>query len=327
MTGLMAEHTGQDQHFRHQHLFGIEQLSVSDILLVLNTARSFRDISARAIKKVPTLRGKTVINLFFEPSTRTRLSFEIAAKRMSADTFNISAAGSSAVKGETLIDTAKNIQAMKPDVIILRHSSSGAPYLLARNIEAAVINAGDGAHEHPSQGLLDMMTVLDHKGRLDGLKVAIIGDIAHSRVARSDILGFVRMGSEVFLAGPQTFIPPDVSRLGATVCGSVAEAVRDADVVMTLRIQLERQNDPLIPSLREYAKFYGINRKVLELAREDAIVMHPGPINRGVELSPDVADGSRSVILDQVTNGVAVRMALLYLILGGSKGNEGQGDR
>lgn len=323
----MAEEIVLEHHFRHQHLFGIEQLSVADIELILNTARSFRDISSRTIKKVPTLRGKTVVNLFFEPSTRTRLSFEIAAKRMSADTFNISAAASSAVKGETLIDTAKNIQAMNPDVVILRHSSSGAPYLLAKNIEASVINAGDGAHEHPSQGLLDMMTVLDHKGRLDRLKIAIVGDIAHSRVARSAIIGFGKMGSQVYLAGPQTFMPKEVSLLGASVCGSVAEAVRDADVVMTLRIQLERQNDPLIPTLREYSRFFGVNRRLLELAKEDAIVMHPGPVNRGVELSPDVADGKRSVILDQVTNGVAVRMALLYLILGGSKGSDGQGEK
>ena len=323
----MVDNNTQDHQFRHHHLFGIEQLSVADIQLILATARSFREISERSIKKVPTLRGKTVVNLFFEPSTRTRLSFEIAAKRMSADTFNISASGSSAVKGETLIDTAKNIQAMKPDVVILRHASSGAPYLLAKNIEASVINAGDGAHEHPSQGLLDMMTVLDHKGRLDGLKIAIVGDIAHSRVARSGIIGFQKMGSQVFLAGPQTFLPKDVIRLGVEVCESVAEAVRDADVVMALRIQLERQNDPLIPSLREYAKFYGVNKKLLELSKADAIVMHPGPVNRGVELSPDVADGSRSVILEQVTNGVAVRMALLYLVLGGSRGNDGQGEK
>lgn len=323
----MVENNTSEHQFRHHHLFGIEQLSVADIELILSTARSFRDISERAIKKVPTLRGKTVVNLFYEASTRTRLSFEIAAKRMSADTFNISASASSVVKGETLIDTAKNIQAMKPDVVILRHSSSGAPYLLAKSIEASVINAGDGAHEHPSQGLLDMMTVLDHKGRLDGLKIAIVGDIAHSRVARSGILGFSKMGSHVSVAGPKTFLPKDVGALGVTVCDSVAEAVRDADVVMALRIQLERQNDPLIPSLREYAKHFGVNKKLLESAKADAIVMHPGPVNRGVELSPDVADGSRSVILDQVTNGVAVRMALLYLLLGGSKSNDGQGER
>lgn len=315
-----------DYQFLHKHIFGIEQLSPEDIAHILATAKSFREISKRPIKKVPTLRGKTVVNLFFEPSTRTRLSFEIAAKRMSADTFNISASTSSATKGETLIDTARNIEAMNPDAIIMRHSCSGAPQLLAKHIDAAVVNAGDGAHEHPSQGLLDMMTVQEHKGRLDGLKIAIIGDIAHSRVAVSDIQGFTKMGSEVYLAGPRTFLPSMVENLGARVCGSVEEAVADADVVMALRIQLERQNDSLIPSLREYSRFYGINRNNLKLAKSDAIVMHPGPINRGVELNPDVADGPRSVILDQVANGVAVRMALLYLVVGGNKTGEGQAD-
>jgi aspartate carbamoyltransferase catalytic subunit len=315
-----------DYQFQHKHIFGIDQLSIQDISHILSTARSFREISSRPIKKVPTLRGKTIINLFFEPSTRTRLSFEIAAKRMSGDTFNISASTSSATKGETLIDTAKNIQAMNPDVIILRHSSSGAPQLLARHIDASIINAGDGAHEHPSQSLLDMMTVLEHKGRIEGLKLAIIGDIAHSRVAVSNIIGFTRMGAHVCVAGPQTFIPADIDRLGTEVCRTVQDAVRGADVVMALRIQLERQNDSLIPSLREYSRFFGINRKLLELAKADVIVMHPGPINRGVELSPDVADGGRSVILDQVTNGVAVRMALLYLVLGGNKGSDSQGE-
>ncbi len=322
----MVEKVQADYQFQHKHIFGIEQLSVEDIVHILATARSFREISNRPIKKVPTLRGKTIVNLFFEPSTRTRLSFEIAAKRMSADTFNISASTSSATKGETLVDTARNIQAMSPDVIIVRHSSSGAPQLLARHIDASVINAGDGAHEHPSQALLDMMTVMEHKGKIAGLKLAIIGDIAHSRVAVSDIIGFTRMGAQVCLAGPQTFMPQHIDRLGASVCGSVQEAVGDADVVMTLRIQLERQNDSLIPSLREYSRFYGVNRQLMELAKKDAIVMHPGPINRGVELNPDVADGQRSVILEQVTNGVAVRMALLYLVLGGSKGSEGQGE-
>lgn len=326
MIVRMVVNLQPDYQFQHKHIFGIDQLSIQDIEHVLATARSFREISSRPIKKVPTLRGKTIINLFFEPSTRTRLSFEIAAKRMSADTFNISASTSSATKGESLIDTAKNIQAMNPDVIILRHSSSGAPQLLARHLDASIINAGDGAHEHPSQSLLDMMTVVEHKGRISGLKLAIIGDIAHSRVAVSNIIGFTRMGARVCVAGPQTFIPADIDRLGAEVCRSVQDAVRDADVVMALRIQLERQNDSLIPSLREYSRFYGINRKLLELAREDVIVMHPGPINRGVELNPDVADGGRSVILDQVTNGVAVRMALLYLVLGGNKGNDSQGE-
>jgi aspartate carbamoyltransferase catalytic subunit len=316
----------RDHQFQHKHIFGIEQLSAEDISYILATAASFREISNRPIKKVPTLRGKTVVNLFFEPSTRTRMSFEIAAKRMSADTFNISASTSSATKGETLVDTARNIQAMSPDVIIIRHSSSGAPQLLARHIQASVINAGDGSHEHPSQGLLDMMTVLEHKGRIAGLKIAIIGDIAHSRVAVSDILGFTRMGAEVHVAGPRTFIPAGLERLGVKVCGSVREALEGADVVMTLRIQLERQKDSLIPSLREYSRFYGINNDILNYAKDDAIVMHPGPINRGVELNPDVADGNRSVILDQVANGVAVRMALLYLVLGGSREGDSRGE-
>ena len=305
-------------YFPHRHILGIEQFSPDDISHILNTADSFKEISARPIKKVPTLRGHTIINLFFEPSTRTRLSFEIAAKRMSADTFNISASTSSATKGETLIDTAKNISAMHPDIIIIRHSCSGAPHLLSRHVTAAVINAGDGAHEHPSQGLLDLMTVKEHKGRLNDLKIAIIGDISHSRVAHSDIQGFSKMGSEVFLYGPSTLIPKNVDTLGAKVCSSLEQAVQDADVVMTLRIQKERQNDPLLPSLREYAQQFGISRKILSLARPDALVMHPGPVNRGVELNPDVADGTQSVILDQVTNGVAIRMALLYLVMGNS---------
>ncbi|MBW2328887.1 MAG: aspartate carbamoyltransferase catalytic subunit, partial [Deltaproteobacteria bacterium] len=264
------------------------------------------------------LRGNTIINLFFEPSTRTRLSFEIAAKRMSADTYNISASTSSATKGETLIDTARNIAAMQPDIIVIRHSFSGAPHMLTRYVNAAVINAGDGTHEHPSQALLDMLTVREHKGRLDGLKVSIIGDILHSRVAHSNILGFTRMGSQVFVYGPSTLIPPDLDTLGATVCKSLKEAVQDADIVMTLRIQKERQNDPLLPSFREYARQYGVNREVASWAKPDGLIMHPGPINRGIELMPDVADGPQSVILEQVTNGVAVRMALLYLVMGNS---------
>lgn len=302
--------------FPHRHILGIDHLSPDDIHHILTTAESFKEISSRPIKKVPTLRGNTIINLFFEPSTRTRLSFEVAAKRMSADTFNMSASTSSATKGETLIDTARNIEAMNPDTIIIRHSFSGAPHMLTRYIDAAVINAGDGTHEHPSQGLLDMLTVREHKGRLDGLKIAIIGDILHSRVAHSDILGFTKMGSEVFVYGPSTLIPKGLDRLGATVCSSLQEVVEDADVVMTLRIQKERQNGSLFPSLREYARHFGVTRDVVALAKSDALVMHPGPINRGIELMPDVADGSQSVILDQVTNGVAVRMALLYLLMG-----------
>jgi aspartate carbamoyltransferase catalytic subunit len=304
--------------FAHKHILGLDHLSVSDIEHILNTAESFKEISDRSIKKVPVLRGKTVVTLFFEPSTRTRLSFDIAAKRMSADTFSISASTSSTTKGETLADTAKNIEAMMPDIIVMRHPSSGASNYLAKRINTSVINAGDGTHEHPSQGLLDLMTVKNHKGKIKGLKIAIIGDISHSRVAHSDIIGFSKMGANVFVSGPATLIPKKIDQLGATVCKTIDEAVRNADVVMPLRLQKERQNDPLIPSFREYASFFGINRQVLKIAKPDALVMHPGPINRGVELSPDVADSSQSVILDQVTNGVAIRMALMYLVLGGT---------
>ena len=307
-----------DTHrFAHKHLISIRDLSVADIRLVLQVAESFKEISTRSIKKVPTLRGKTIINFFFEPSTRTRLSFEIAAKRMSADTFNISASTSSATKGETLVDTARNMEAMNPDVIIVRHSCAGVPHLLAKHVRASIINAGDGTHEHPSQALLDMMTVREHKKKIAGLKVAIIGDIVHSRVAHSDILGFVKMGADVHVAAPATLMPPGIKEMGATTHKSIQPAIKDADVVMALRIQKERQKDPLFPSLREYATFFGVNKETLKLARPDALVMHPGPINRGIELAPDVADGSQSVILDQVTNGVAVRMALLYLVMGG----------
>lgn len=304
--------------FSHRHILGIDELSKDDILHILDTADSFKEISARPIKKVPTLRGHTIINLFYEPSTRTRLSFEIAAKRMSADTFNISPSTSSATKGETLIDTARNISAMHPDIIIVRHSFSGAPHMLSRYVNAAVINAGDGAHEHPSQGLLDMMTVKEHKGRLNDLKIAIIGDISHSRVAHSAIEGFTTMGSEVHVFGPATLIPKGLEQLGAKVCTSIEEVVRDADVVMTLRIQKERQNDPLLPSLRDYARHFGVSKKLMSLAKPDALVMHPGPVNRGIELMPEVADSTQAVILNQVTNGVAVRMALLYLVMGNS---------
>ena len=304
--------------FAHKHILGLDHLSVPDIEHILNTAESFKEISRRSIKKVPVLRGKTVVTLFFEPSTRTRLSFDIAAKRMSADTFSISASTSSTTKGESLADTAKNIEAMMPDIIVMRHPSSGASNYLANRINTSVINAGDGTHEHPSQGLLDLMTVKEHKGKIKGLKVAIIGDISHSRVAHSDIIGFSKMGANVFVSGPATLIPKKISRLGARVCTTIEEAVNNADVVMPLRIQKERQSDPLIPSFREYAAFFGINRQILQVAKPDALVMHPGPINRGVELAPDVADGSQSVILDQVTNGVAIRMALMYLVLGGT---------
>lgn len=299
--------------FPHRHILGIDQFSREDITHILATAEAFLDISNRPIKKVPTLRGRTVMNLFFEPSTRTRMSFEVAAKRLSADTFNFSAAASSTTKGETLIDTAKNIAAMHPDVIVVRHKASGAAQLLARHVDAAVVNAGDGAHQHPSQGLLDLLTVRQRKGRLDGLKIAMVGDISHSRVARSDIQGFTTMGSEVHVYGPATLVPQHIESLGAKRARCLREALDQADVVMALRIQQERIAGALLPSLREYAQRFGLGEGPLGWAREDAILMHPGPVNRGVELPPEAADGPRSVILNQVTNGVAVRMALLYL--------------
>jgi aspartate carbamoyltransferase catalytic subunit len=300
-------------------ILGIQEMSVAEIGLILETTESFKEVSTREIKKVPTLRGKTVINLFFEASTRTRTSFEIAAKRLSADTINISASSSSVVKGETLIDTAKNLEAMKPDCIIIRHSASGAPHLLARLMHVPVINAGDGAHEHPTQALLDLFTVREKKGRLAGLKVAIVGDILHSRVARSNIYGFTKMGAEVLLAGPRTMMPAEVERMGVRWHTRLSEVIPQADVIMMLRIQLERQGGGFFPTLREYSRFFGLNLEVLKAAKPEVLIMHPGPMNRGVEISPEVADGPFSVILDQVTNGVAVRMALLYLLVGGER--------
>jgi len=303
-----------------KHLLGIAGLPVSDIRLILNTARSFREISARPIKKVPTLRGRTVINLFFEASTRTRSSFEIAAKRLSADAVNFSVSTSSVSKGETLIDTGANLLAMKPDVIVIRHQFSGAPHLLARHMKGcSVVNAGDGMHEHPTQALLDALTIEDRKGRFAGLKVAIVGDITHSRVARSNVLLLTKMGAEVWVCGPPTLIPLDFDRYGVRVTYKIQEALEGADVVMMLRTQRERQKEVFYPSVKEYFALYGLDRKKLAWAKPDAIVMHPGPINRGVEIDPDVADGLESVILEQVTNGVAVRMAILYLILGASE--------
>jgi aspartate carbamoyltransferase catalytic subunit len=303
-------------------LLGTAELSVEEINLILDTAATFRDVSLRRIKKVPTLRGKTVINLFFEASTRTRTSFEIAAKRLSADAVNISASTSSVVKGETLVDTALNLQAMAPDAIVIRHSSSGAPHRIARIVNAAVINAGDGAHEHPTQALLDALTIRQRKGRLSGLKVAIVGDVLHSRVARSNAHLLSKLGAEVHLAGPRTLLPHGFERQiepgeGSVRFSAVDAAIADADVVMMLRIQLERQAGGFFPSLREYSIHYGLNRRRLARAKEDVIVLHPGPINRGVEIDSDVADGPFSLILDQVENGVAVRMAVLYLLAGG----------
>ncbi|MEA2038306.1 MAG: aspartate carbamoyltransferase catalytic subunit [Thermodesulfobacteriota bacterium] len=305
--------------FEHKDLLGISQLSVEDITLILNTAESLKEISSRDIKKVPTLRGKSVVNFFFEPSTRTRISFEMAAKRLSADTVSISALGSSTAKGETLIDTARNLQAMNPDLIVLRHSSSGAPHLLAREVKAGIINAGDGINEHPTQALLDLFTIREKKQKIEGLEVAIIGDISHSRVARSDILGLTKMGARVTVSGPPTMMPAEIEALGVEVVHDPIKAVKEKDVVMLLRIQLERQGKVLFPGLREYASCFGLNRDIIREAKSDVIIMHPGPINRGVEITSEVADGPYSVILDQVTNGVAVRMAILYLLMGGSK--------
>lgn len=302
---------------RGRHLLGIEDLSVQDIELILNTSRSFKEISTRAIKKVPTLRGKTVINLFYEPSTRTRSSFEIAAKRLSADAINLSVSTSSVVKGETLIDTGRNLQSMAPDIIVIRHSAAGAPHLLAQYCkDSCIVNAGDGMHEHPTQALLDALTILDHRRKLEGLKVAIVGDIAHSRVARSNALLLRKMKAQVWVCGPPTLIPEDFEQYGARVSYDMKTALEDADVIMMLRAQQERQKEVFYPSIKEYSILYGLNKQKMRWSKRDAIVMHPGPVNRGVEIDPEMADGEYSVILEQVTNGVAVRMAILYLLLG-----------
>jgi aspartate carbamoyltransferase catalytic subunit len=310
-------------HYKRKDLLGIRELGTSEIEHILNTASSFKEINLRPIKKVPTLRGKTIIHLFYEPSTRTRTSFDIAAKRLSADTFSIATSTSSMVKGETFLDTLKNLEAMKPDVFIIRHSASGTPQRMARRTSASIVNAGDGMHEHPSQALLDMLTIRDHKRRLDGLTIAIIGDITHSRVARSNIWGLTKMGAKVVCCGPPTVIPADLDALGVEVNYRVDEVIPAADVLMVLRLQQERQDQGLLPSLREYACYYGLNSARLKKAKKDVLIMHPGPINRGVEIAPEVADGPHSVILDQVTNGVAVRMAILYLVLQGERQEAG----
>ena len=308
--------------FNRKDLLGIRELSVEEITTILDTATSFKEINERPIKKVPTLRGKTVINFFFESSTRTRTSFEIAAKRLSADSINISASTSSVTKGETLADTARNLQAMAPDAIVIRHPSPGVPHQLARLIDAAIINGGDGAHEHPTQALLDAFTIREQKGRIGGLRVAIIGDIRHSRVARSNTHLLTKLGAQVRIAGPRPLIPGDYESIvedasdALMVCDRIEEAIEGADVVMMLRIQRERMSEAFFPSLKEYSIQYGLTLKRLELAAKDAIVMHPGPMNRGVEISSDVADSSRSLILEQVHNGVAVRMAILFLLIG-----------
>jgi aspartate carbamoyltransferase catalytic subunit len=298
-------------------LLSIDDLSADEIYRVLDTAEAMREIGERPIKKVPTLRGKTVVNLFYEPSTRTRTSFEIAEKRLSADTLNIAVAASSVLKGETLADTAMNIEAMSPDMIVLRHSSSGACHLLARICKSRIINAGDGLHEHPTQALLDAFTIWKHKHTIAGLKVAIVGDLLHSRVLRSNLLLLTKLGADVWVSGPPTLVPRGIEQLGATVTTSVDEAVRDADVVMMLRIQQERMQGAFFPSLREYFNLFGMTEARVRGAKPDVIIMHPGPMNRGVEIASEVADGPYSVILEQVANGVAVRMAVLYLLAGG----------
>ena len=303
-------------NLKRKDLLGIQDLSVDEINLILETAESFKEVSGRDIKKVPTLRGKTVVNLFFEPSTRTRTSFELAAKRLSADVINFTTSTSSVVKGETLLDTASNIQAMRADFIVLRHPAAGAPSILARALQASVINAGDGGHEHPTQALLDLFTLREKKREFQGLRIAIVGDIAHSRVARSAIYALTKLGAKIHVAGPPTMIPRDIERLGVRVFYNLDEALTGMDVIMMLRLQLERQGIALFPSIREYATCYGLTPERLQLAAPDVLVMHPGPINRGVEISPEVADSASSVILDQVTNGVAVRMAVLYLLSG-----------
>lgn len=298
-------------------LLSIDDLTADEIYRVLDTADAMREIGERPIKKVPTLRGKTVVNLFYEPSTRTRTSFEIAEKRLSADTLNIAVAASSVLKGETLADTAMNIEAMSPDVIVLRHASSGACHLLSRICKSRIINAGDGLHEHPTQALLDAYTIRQHKPSIKGLKVAIVGDLLHSRVLRSNVLLLTKLGAQVWVSGPPTLVPRGIEQLGVTVATSVEDAVRDADVVMMLRIQQERMQGSFFPSLREYFNLFGMTEARVALAKPDVIVMHPGPMNRGVEIASEVADGPYSVILEQVANGVAVRMAVLYLLAGG----------
>ncbi|HVE77268.1 MAG TPA: aspartate carbamoyltransferase catalytic subunit [Gemmatimonadaceae bacterium] len=298
-------------------LLALEPLAREQIQLLLDTAEPFKEISERAIKKVPTLRGSTIVNLFFEASTRTRVSFEFAEKRLSADAVNVAASGSSVSKGETLVDTARNLEAMRIDMVVIRHSASGAAQFLAERIESNVINAGDGTHEHPTQGLLDLLTLRDHFGRLEGLKVCICGDVLHSRVARSNIWGLKKMGAEVGVCGPRSLLPSAIDELGVTVFDRIEGAIEWADALNVLRLQLERMTAGYIPSLREYNRVFGVTRERLDRAPRDVLILHPGPMNRGVEIDSDVADGDHSVILDQVTNGVAVRMAVLYLLAGG----------
>ena len=319
---IVTQAVASTTQWTRKDLLGLRELSAEEIQLLLATAESFREISLRPIKKVPALRGKTVVNLFFEPSTRTRTSFELAAKRLSADIVNITTSASSITKGETILDTIKNLEALKVDVLVVRHAAAGVPHLIAKHAYASVINAGDGAHEHPTQALLDLLTIKEKKGRIDGLNVSIIGDIAHSRVARSDIWGLTKLGANVTVCGPPTLLPVHVEQLGVKATPYIEEAITEADVLMLLRIQHERQEATLVPSLREYRLRYGIDRERLTHAKPDVLIMHPGPVNRGVELDSSVADGPHSVILDQVTNGLAVRMAVLYLVSGSVKVEE-----
>ena len=299
-------------------LVGLEDLSTGQIISILDTAEAFKEVSDRRVKKVPVLRGKTIVNLFFEPSTRTKISFEFAQKRLSADTVSVSSVGSSVSKGETLVDTARNLEAMKIDMVVMRHSSSGAAKFLGERIPSSVINAGDGSHEHPTQGLLDALTMRDHLGDLQGVKICIVGDILHSRVARSNIHCLLKLGGEVGVCGPYSLLPPNVEGLGVTIFHRIEEAIEWANVLNVLRLQLERMDAGYIPSLREYNQRWGLSKKRLQLGSKELLVLHPGPMNRGVEIDSDVADGPASVILEQVTNGVAIRMAVLYLLSGGA---------
>jgi aspartate carbamoyltransferase catalytic subunit len=303
--------------WHRKHLLDIESLSAEELNIVLDTARAFRAVGERAIKKVPALRGKTVVNLFIEPSTRTRISFELAAIRLSADVINFTAEASSLKKGETLKDTARNLEALNADIIIIRHSATGAPHFLSRFLRGSVVNAGDGAHEHPTQALLDTFTIREKKGRIEGLKVTILGDILYSRVARSNIWALLKLGAEVTLCGPSTLVPKVFEQMGCRVTYDMDEAIRDADIINLLRIQHERQRKTMFPSIGEYASLFGLNKTRLERTKPDVLIMHPGPVNRGVEIDSEIADCGRSVILEQVTNGLAVRMAVLFLVNGG----------
>jgi len=303
--------------WNRKDLLGLEDLSREEIELILSTAESFKEVSSREIKKVPALRGKTVVNLFYEPSTRTRVSFEVAAKRLSADVINVAIETSSIKKGETLVDTGRNIQALKADIIVVRHNSSGAAVMLARHVDISVVNAGDGWHEHPTQALLDMFTLKEKLSKIEGLNVSIVGDIAHSRVARSNIWGLTKLGAKVTVCAPKVLIPPGIEQMGVGVTHNVEEALKGADAVNILRMQVERDEGAVFPEQLEYFKNFGITQERLEKAKKKIVVMHPGPLNRGIEISSEVADGANSVILEQVTNGIAIRMAVLYLVAQG----------